>query len=127
MTNIRYESGQTEICQIFYTTRFSGQKFYTLKVPKLRLFLPTRKQRKCINISHLSNFVLVSQIQCKIRFGEYKSFTFMQIMQKNALYFEQFYTAGTNFTRPPVATVVRNKSQLWHIDVCKLIKQVNSR
>ena len=27
-------------------------------------------------------------------------------MQNNALYSEKFYIAGTNFTRPPVATVV---------------------
>ena len=28
-----------EICQKIYTTRFSGKKFYTIKVRKLRLFL----------------------------------------------------------------------------------------
>ena len=32
--------------------------------------------------------------------------TSTQIMQNNALYSEKFYIAGTNFTRPPVATVV---------------------
>ena len=32
-----------EICQKFYTTGFSGQKNYTLKVPKLRLFF-TKKE-----------------------------------------------------------------------------------
>ena len=33
-----------------YTTGFSGQKFYTLKVRKWRLFLLKEKQRKCIYI-----------------------------------------------------------------------------
>ena len=36
-----------EICQMFYTTRFSGQKFYTVKTRILRLFLLTIKQRRC--------------------------------------------------------------------------------
>ena len=35
---------------------FLAQKNYTLKVRKLQLFLLTKKQRKCINISNLSNF-----------------------------------------------------------------------
>ena len=43
-----------EICQKIYTTWFSGQKFYTLKVRKLQLFFTQKKQRKCINISYLS-------------------------------------------------------------------------
>ena len=42
-----------EICQKIYTTGFSGQKFYTLKVPKLQML---KKQRKCINISYFSSF-----------------------------------------------------------------------
>ena len=44
-----------EICQKNYTTGFSSQKFYTLKVRKLQLFLLKRKQRKCINISGFSS------------------------------------------------------------------------
>ena len=40
-----------EICQKIYTTGFSGQKFYPLKVRKLRLFLLKEKQRICIYIS----------------------------------------------------------------------------
>ena len=48
--------GRLEICQKIYTTGFSGQKFYTLKVRKLRLFLLKKKQRKCINISYFSSF-----------------------------------------------------------------------
>ena len=39
-----------EICHKFYTTRFSGRKFYTLKVRELRLSLLKRKQRKYINL-----------------------------------------------------------------------------
>ena len=35
-----------EICQKINTTRFLSQKFYTLKMRKLRLFLPTIKHRK---------------------------------------------------------------------------------
>ena len=39
-----------EICQKIYMTRFSVQKFYTLRVRNLRLFLLKKKQRKCINL-----------------------------------------------------------------------------
>ena len=39
-----------EICQKIYTTRFSDQQFYTLKVHNLQLFLLKKKQRKCINL-----------------------------------------------------------------------------
>ena len=45
-----------DICQKIYTTRFSGKKFYTLKVHKIWLFLLKKKQRKCINISYFSSF-----------------------------------------------------------------------
>ena len=45
-----------EICQKIYTTGFSGQKFYTLKVRKLWPFLLTMKQCKCIKIGKLSKF-----------------------------------------------------------------------
>ena len=47
-----------EICQKIYMTGFSGQKFYTLKRRKLRLFLVKKQQRKCINIIHCSSFLL---------------------------------------------------------------------
>ena len=36
-----------EICQIFYTTGFSGQQFYAVKIPMLQLFLLTIKQHIC--------------------------------------------------------------------------------
>ena len=42
-----------EICQKIYTTGFLGQKFYTLKMRKLRLSLPTMKQRKSLAASAL--------------------------------------------------------------------------
>ena len=45
-----------EICEQIYTTRFLGQKFYTLKVCKLRWFLLKKELRKCINISYFSRF-----------------------------------------------------------------------
>ena len=45
-----------EICQKIYMNGFSGQKFYTLKVRKLRLFLLKEKQRICIYISYFSSF-----------------------------------------------------------------------
>ena len=48
------DMGRLEICQ--KTTGFSDQKFYTLKVRNLRLFLLKEKQRKCIDISYLSRF-----------------------------------------------------------------------
>ena len=47
-----------EICQNNYTTGFFGQKLYTLKVSKLQQFLLKKKQRKCINISYLVDFLL---------------------------------------------------------------------
>ena len=55
-SNCRRKSGKyngtlrLEICQKIYTTGFSVQKFYTLKVRNLRLFLLKKKQRKCINL-----------------------------------------------------------------------------
>ena len=39
-----------EICPKNYMTGFLDQKFYTLKVRNLRLFLLKKKQRKCINL-----------------------------------------------------------------------------
>ena len=45
-----------DICQKIYTTEFLGQKFYTLKVCKLRLFLIKKEQQKCINVSYFSSF-----------------------------------------------------------------------
>ena len=48
-------------------------------------------------------------------FGVCKSFTFMQIMRKFALFFGKIYTAGTNFTRLPVVTVATN---LNSVSVC---------
>ena len=50
--------GRLEICQKIYTTRFFGQKLYTLKVSKLQQFLLKKKQRKCINIIILVAFLL---------------------------------------------------------------------
>ena len=54
-----------EICQIFYTTRFSGQKFYTVKTRILRLFLLTIKQRRCHYQLVLSFFLLKLKWICK--------------------------------------------------------------
>ena len=49
---------RVEICQMFYTTRFSGQKFYTVKTRILQLFLLTIKQRRCHYQLVLSFFLL---------------------------------------------------------------------
>ena len=51
-----------EICQKIYMTGFSGQKFYTLKVHILQLFLLKKKQCKCIN---LAAFLLEFNWVCK--------------------------------------------------------------
>ena len=51
-------NGRLEICQMFYTTRFSGQKIYTVKTRILRLFLLTIKQRRCHYQLVLSFFLL---------------------------------------------------------------------
>ena len=52
-----------EICQKIYMTKFSDQKFYTLKVRTLRLFLLKKKQRKCINwVAFLLKFNWVCKI-----------------------------------------------------------------
>ena len=47
-----YLMGRLDICQKNYTTGFLDQKFYTLKVRTLQLFLLKKKQRKCINRGH---------------------------------------------------------------------------
>ena len=39
---LKHQIGRLDICQKIYTARFSGQKFYTLKVRKLRHFLLKR-------------------------------------------------------------------------------------
>ena len=52
--------------------------------------------------------VKFQQFQCRIIVVECKSCTSKQILQENALFSEKIYTAGANFTRPPVATVVTN-------------------
>ena len=51
IARMRGPLSRLEICQKFYTTEFSGQKFYTLKVRTLRLFFLKKKQRKCINLA----------------------------------------------------------------------------
>ena len=45
-----------EICPKIYTTGFLGQKFYTLKVGKLWLFLLNEKQPICIYNTYFSSF-----------------------------------------------------------------------
>ena len=61
-----------EICQRIYKTIISGQKFYTVEVHKLWQIWLTMKQRKCIDISNISDFmsefknVRFQQFQCKI-------------------------------------------------------------
>ena len=56
-----------EICQKNYTTGFFGQKFYKLKLRKLRLFfLLKKKHLKCINISYFSRFFLEFTWVCRI-------------------------------------------------------------
>ena len=47
-------------------------------------------------------------VSVKITFGGCKSCTSTQIIEKNALYSEIFYTAGIHFTWPLVATVMTN-------------------
>ena len=53
-----------EICQKIYTTGFSGQKFYTLKVRKFRLFLLKENQLICIYISYFSSFFVKNLTEC---------------------------------------------------------------
>ena len=50
-------------------------------------------------------------------------------MQDNALFSRKVYTAGTNFTRPPVATVMTNlnSGQCQILPCVKLTKQSNSK
>ena len=55
-----------EICQNFYTTIFFDHKLYWLKMLTSGLFLLTINQRKCINISIWSFFVLKFIWRCKI-------------------------------------------------------------
>ena len=58
--------------------------------------------------SNLTECLKVLQLQYKITLGVCKSCTSKKIMQESALFSGKIYTAGTNFTRPPVATVVTN-------------------
>ena len=103
-----------EICQKFYTTRFWGQKFYTLKVRLLHPFLLTMNQPKCIFISSLSISVLELHYVCIFNSSSVKShllsvnFVLLNKFCKKMLFSGKIYTAGTNFKRPPVATVVTN-------------------
>ena len=46
-----------EICQKIYTTEFPGQKFYTIKVRKLRLFLLKRN-----SVNALKSVILVASL-----------------------------------------------------------------
>ena len=70
-----------EICQNFYTTRFSGQKFYTLKA---WLFPLTLQQQKCIRISNLGPFLLNLNLICNI-------FTHLQNYYTKFSYFHANY------------------------------------
>ena len=103
-----------EICQKFYTTRFWGQKFYTLKVRLLHPFLLTMNQPKCIFISSLSISLLELHYVCIFNSSSVKShllsvnFVLLNKFCKKMLFSGKIYTAGTNFTRLPVATVVTN-------------------
>ena len=78
-----------EICQNFYTTRFSGQKFYTLKA---WLFPLSLKQRKCIRITDLGSILLNLNLICNI-------FTFLQSYHEKFSYFHTNYAkvSVTNF------------------------------
>ena len=71
-----------EICQNFYTTRFSGQKFYTQKVRKLGLFLLTIKQQKCINISNLSHFRYNSTVCVKFSVNSHLISVNLELLRK---------------------------------------------
>ena len=104
-----------DICQKIYSGGFSGQKFYTLKVRKLRqLFLTRNSVNALISVllvlfcQNLTECVKFSQFQCKITLGVCKSCSSRQIIQEIALFSGKIYTAGTNFTRPPVVTVATN-------------------
>ena len=99
-----------EICQKFYTTRFWGQKFYTLKVRLLHPFLLTMNQPKCIFISSLSISLLELHYVCIFNSSSVKShllsvnFVLLNKFCKKMLFSGKIYTAGTNFTRLPVVT-----------------------
>ena len=56
-----------EICQMFYTTRFLGQKFYTVKTLILRLFWLTIKLHRCHFQLVLSLFLLKLKWICKFQ------------------------------------------------------------
>ena len=108
-----------DLSNILHDT-YSGRKFYTLKVHALRLFLLTIKQCKFINVRNLGPFlfnytkcVKIQQLRSKITLGVYKFCSSTQIMQEKMLFSWKIYTAGTNFTRPPVVTVATNLNSGW--------------
>ena len=91
-----------EICQKIHMTEFLGQKFYTLKVCKLQLFLLKKKQRKCINISYLIDFFLKFNWVCKILTVSVQNHTW-------CVYILQFYI---NYARNRVT--FRKNLHSWH-------------
>ena len=64
--NAKAHPFRLEICQKIYMIEFMGQKFYTLKVRKLRIFLLKKKQQKCIYITYFSRFLLKFNWVCEI-------------------------------------------------------------
>ena len=57
---------------------------------------------------NLTECVQSLQFQCKITLGVCKFCSSMHIMQEITLFLGKIYTAGKNFTRPPVLTVATN-------------------
>ena len=78
------------------------------------------KERKWIKISKLSRFSFKFNSMCKIStVKSHLACTFTKIMQENTLFSGKIYTAGTNFTRPPVATVVTNLNSAQGFEIWK--------
>ena len=65
-TNKPPAQSRLEICQKFYTTGFSSQKIYTLKMPKLRLSYSKRNSVNALIPVILVACLLESNFVCKI-------------------------------------------------------------
>ena len=59
----------------------------------------------------------VPAMMMKTTFSDMKSFMYVQCKQEIALFSWKIYTAGTNFTRPPVVTVATNLNSAGDIPI----------
>ena len=115
-------SARHGICQIFYTARFSGHPFYTVKICILWLFLLAIKRQYELVWSFFcwtwNDYVIIqyffSESVCNFTKWMVKFHIFAKNYKGMRYFLEKIYTAGNFFTRLPVATVVTNFKSAEH-------------